>query len=112
MANNSYEIKTAKDAVQALLGFALIGGIGIPGIIAHFNHVDIAMGEGTEQVKIGTYNCANRTFKPVANTKIAEQTGTKWIDENDMTAAMNGGWIGDALVDGMFDRFDEICDAR
>lgn len=110
MAN--HEIKTAKDAAQALLGFALIGFGGWSLFTSTFHHVDIAMGEGTEQVKIGTYNCSNRTFKPVANTRIAEQTGTTWIDEREMTSAMDGGWMGDLLVDGMFDRFDEICDAR
>ncbi len=112
MANNPYAIKTAKDAVQVVLGLTIFA-ITIPSaVIAHFNHVDIAMGEGTEQVKIGTYNCNNRQFKPVANTRIAEQTGTTWIDEREMSAAMEGGWMGDLLVDGMFDRFDEICDAR
>ena len=114
MAN--YEIKNAGDVFQFVAGCALLGFIGIPGAIqgidAHFNHVDIAMGEGTEAVKIGTYNCSNRTFNPVSNTKVAEAATKEWIDEREFGAAMDGGWMGNIITNGIFNRFDDICDAR
>jgi len=105
------QIKNAKDAAQAILGFVLIGGIAIPGIaqgVSSMNHVEIAMsGE-----KIGTYNCSNRTFNPMENTTVGKAATSEWIDEREFGAAMNGGVIGNIITNGVFNRFDEICDAR
>ena len=107
---NPFAIKNFGDAVACIIGTLAIGGIALPGIAqgidAHFNHVNIAMGEGTEQVQIGTYNCSNRTFNPKG-----ENSG-KWVDEREFSAGMNGGWMGDLLTNGLFNRFDEICDER
>ena len=110
------QIKNAKDAAQAILGFVLIGGIAIPGIVQgvnSMNHVDISMGEGTEAVKIGTYNCSNRTFNPARGSTLDSKLNMDWADEREVYSAIGGGdWIGGMLTNSLFNRFDQICDER
>ena len=106
------QIKNAKDAALAIFGAVLIGGIAIPGIVQEAqasNLVGIAM----SGKQIGTYNCSNRTFNPSKNTKVGQAATKEWLTDREFSVAIGGGdWMGNLLSDGIFNRFDEICNAR
>jgi hypothetical protein len=112
----THQIKNAKDAAWAIFGFVIIGGIAIPGIIEEvkgLNQVNIAMPINGEEVTIGRYDCGDRTFNPSSGSTLDSKLSMDWADEREVYSAIGGGdLIGGMLTNALFNRFDEICDAR